>query len=407
MPYESCQTTIQDAANLVASQNSIIRDTMVTTIALKSPWAALLPSGTVENNIGENITSLVTPRANINQSLTKPQFGDLSQSCGTIGNQSQWGQFQYVTKLQLLRGRSQDICVNAARFTVINSFRTAVESLKQEILELWNADVRSQVMDLAGVKAVVLASDDTVTEAITGGIWQISAPWRGVLPTAPVNFSWLKQLYNYAVARLSVEQFGSGMDQYALGVFSSEMIDKLRNEAGVNNALVAATTGGYTKDGKDALFNPLWIDSNFRGIKFAVDYVPLRFNSLDGDGAPDFIEPYAPGAADYGYTNGNNIEWDNAQYEVGFMVFKNSFRRLVPQRYVGEGDMKWADQLFGGQLKWHHVIDNSCNEWGDFGHFNYQIARAYEAMRPQSVIPIAYKRCAYDLGLVACSDFSG
>lgn len=398
---------ITTAANLVANQNAIIRDTMITTIALKSPWANLLPSGTVENNIGENITSLVTPRANINQSLTTPVFGDLSASCGSNGEQTQWGQYQYVTKLQLLRGRSQDICVNAARFTVINSFRSAVESLKQEILELWNADVRAQVRDLSGVKAVILASDDTVTEALTGGIWQTSAAWRGVVPTARLTFSWLKQLWNYAVARLSPELLGSGMDQYAVFVGSSEIIDSLRNEAGVNSALVAATTGGYTKDGKDALFNPLWIDSNFRGIKMAVDYVPLRFNALDGDGAPDYIDPYTTGSADYGYTAGNNSTWDNAQYEIGFLVFKNAFKRLVPQRYVGEGEMKFGDQLFGGQLQWIYRLDNNCNVWGDFGHFQYQIARAYESLRPMTIIPIAYKRCAYDLGLSTCGDFTG
>lgn len=405
MAFAAC-SDIETAANLVANQNALIRDTMITTIALKSPWAQLLPSGTVENNIGENITSLVTPRAVIGQSLTTPVFGDLSQSCGTNGNETSWGQYQYVTKLKLMRGRSQDICVNAARFTVINSFRTAVESLKQEILELWNSDVRAQVRDLAGVKAVIRSTDDTVNDALTGGIWQVNAPWRGVLPTARVTFSWLKQLYNYAVARLSVEQFGSGMDQHSVFIGSSEIIDSLRNEAGVNSALVAATTGQYTKDGKDALFNPLWIDSNFRGIKMAVDYVPLRFNSLDGDDAPDYIEPYSTGSADYGYTAGNNSAWDNAQYEIGFMVFKNAFRRLVPQRYVGEGEMKYGDQLFGGQLQWIYRLDNNCNVWGDFGHFQFQIARAYESMRPMTIIPIAYKRCAYDLGLSACSDFS-
>src|SRR4029079_8371387 len=133
-----------------------------------------------------------TPRANINQSLTTLVFGDLSQSCGSVGNQTQWGQYQYVTRLQLLRGESQPICVNAARFTVIDSFRTAVESLKQEILELWNADVRAQVRDLSGVKAVILATDDTVNDALTGGIWQNSVAWRGVLPTARLTFSWLK-----------------------------------------------------------------------------------------------------------------------------------------------------------------------------------------------------------------------
>jgi hypothetical protein len=59
-----------------------------------------------------------------------------------------------------------------------------------------------------------------------------------------------------------------------------------------------------------------------------------------------------------------------------------------------------------GELEWHYIVDNQCNQWGDFGWHKYQITRAYRPLRPQHIIPILYKRCRADLGLVACADAS-
>jgi hypothetical protein len=56
-----------------------------------------------------------------------------------------------------------------------------------------------------------------------------------------------------------------------------------------------------------------------------------------------------------------------------------------------------------GELEWHYQIDNQCNQWGDFGWHKYQITRAYRPLRPQHIIPILYKRCIADLGLVNCA----
>ena len=82
----------------------------------------------------------------------------------------------------------------------------------------------------------------------------------------------------------------------------------------------------------------------------------------------------------------------------------NAFRRRVPKAWLGEGDMKFASQAFGGELEWVHQRDNDQNAWLDFGYFQYQIARAYQAIRPHSVIPVAFQRCPAILGLASCSD---
>jgi hypothetical protein len=395
VPYNTCGLSPADYSQLIANQNSVITLSIVQFLALNSPWANLLDSGTVDYNIGENIVSLASPRTAIGQSLVAPAFGNLSQACGTTGNMAQWGQFEYVTKLQLLRGTSQPICVNANRYSVKNSLSQAVENMKRSITDVYNADVRAQVLALSGTKAVLRNTDTQVSQALTGGEWAISAPWRGGVPTGGLTFSWLKSLSDYARYNYQPMMYGQGADEHALFIGSPEIVDVLRNQAPVNNVLSVTTTGGF-KDGKDSLWDYAWVDVNFRGIMMGIDPKPLRFDTVDASGAPIFIEPYNKVAPDFGFFNANNPHYLGATYEIGFLCYKNSFKRLVPAKYSGEGDAKWATQMFGGELIWRNVLDNACNAWQDFGNFLYQIARAYQANMPHCVVPIAFKRCLGD-----------
>ena len=391
-------------AQYLCEQNPLLTVEVIVNVVQNSPWAHLLPTGTVEANIGEEISTLVTGRTAIGKSRVTPVFGDLADVCGEHGDEAKWGQHKFTTKLEITRGKSEPICVHGARYTVIDSYRTATAAMKQEILEIYNADVRAQMRDLSGVKAVLRLGDTSVIQTLTGGLWNVAAPWRGVLPTAGISFQYLKALLNYARTRLQpLDLFGGGPDAYAVFVGSNEVIDTLREQMPLAGANYAATAGSF-KDAKAGLWDYLFVDYNFRGLKFAEDVTPLRFNTLDQYGNPVYIEPYTPEEIDCGYEDANRAEWDCAQSEVGFLVFNNAFRRRTPKAWLGEGDMKFASQMLGGELEWVHERDNCKNEWMDFGFFHYQIARAYQAIRPHSIIPIAFKRCPGDLGLVECGD---
>ncbi len=172
----------------------------------------------------------------------------------------------------------------------------------------------------------------------------------------------------------------------------------LRNEAGVKADLLALTTGNVTAV-QDVLQKYAFIDLPYRGIKLAIDQQPLRFNTVDANGNPVYIEPLIRTVTDYGVENLSNPAWQAARYEVGFLVSKGSFRRLVPERFVGEGSFRFEPQFVMGELQWTNFRDNVCNVWGDFGYHIYQIVRAFQARRPHGVIPVAYKRCSQDLGL--------
>lgn len=397
MALDNCTLDPSAYANAIATQNSIIQLSVAEHIVLSDPYANLLPTGTVEANIGENIVTVTNTRAVTNESLTRPEFTTDSAACGLAGNTAEWGQESYTTALKRLRGQSQPICVNKNRYTVKDSLKSAVAQMKMAITQLYSADTRANIVDRAGTKAVLRSGDGSVAQTLTGGEYQSAVAWRGGVPTQQLTFAYLKALSDFARYTYQPSMYGSGADSHAVFVGSSEIVDVLRNEADVNNVLSVMTQGSF-KEGKDALLNYTWIDVNFRGIKMAIDPKPLRFNTVDGSGAPVFIEPYVKTAMDYGHANLTNPAWMTAQYEIGILHYKDAFKRLVPSNYTGEGEAKFAQQTFGGQLQWHYKIDNQCNPWGDFGWFKWQIARAFQDVAPWTSVPIAYRRCSGSLG---------
>jgi hypothetical protein len=295
--------------------------------------------------------------------------------------------------------------LNQSRFAVIDSYRIAEQNLKDAVKSLNAADVRGQLVALSGVKAVLKAGATSLGQLITGGYNQVSAAWLGGVPTSGISHKFLVALSNYMRDNLSPEFFGDGAGQHFVFVGGSDAIEVLRNESSTHQDIQAFAKGGF-KDAKDVLMKYAFIDYPYRQIKLAIDQQPLRFNTVDGNGAPVYIEPLTRTTTDYGVENLTNTAWVNAKYEVGLLISKGSFRRLVPERFVGEGTFKFDPQFIMGELDWHYVKDNVCNVWGDFGFHIYQIVRAFQARRPHGVIPVAYKRCALDLGLSTCTSIT-
>ncbi len=399
----TCALTPSDYSAGIASQVAILRNDLIRFIALNDPYSNLVEGGTTPNNAGEQIKTLVTSRLVTNQSLTAPSFGNLENtSCGLIGPAAEFGQTQFTTTLEVLRGKGPTICVNQARFAVLDAYRIAEQNLKDAIKTVNAADIRNQLLRLSGVKAVLTTGATNLGQLLTGGYNQVSVNFLGGLPTSPVSYKFLVALSNYMRDNLSPEFFGDGSGQYFVFIGGSDQIETLRNETNVKSDLQAFAKGGFS-DAKNELMKYAFIDYPYRQIKLAIDQQPLRFNTVNGSGFPNFIEPLVRTVTDFGVQNLTNPAWVNANYEVGFLVSKGAFRRLVPERFVGEGTFKWEPQYIMGELMWSNIKDNQCNPWGDFGFHLYQIVRAFQARRPHGVIPMLYKRCAQDLGLNACT----
>lgn len=398
----TCTLSPSDYSSGIASQVSILRADSVRYIALNDPYANIVEGGTTPNHMGEQIRTLVTNRQVTNQSLTNPSFNPTIDACGTVGAKSEFGQTVFTTQLETLRGQGPTICLNQSRYAVLDSYRIAEQNLKDAIKMLNSADIRSQLLNLSGVKAVLKSTATNLGQLLTGGYNQVAVNFLGGLPTSPVSHKFLVALSNYMRDNLSPEYFGDGAGQFVVFISSSDQTEALRNEAGLKQELLAFVTGNDKGVG-DALKKYAFIDYPYRGIKLAIDQQPLRFNTVDGNGFPVLIEPLIRTVTDYGVENNTNVAWVEALYEVGFLVSKGTFRRLVPERFVGEGTFKFDPQFVMGELDWHYVQDNTCNVWGDFGFHKYQFVRAFQPRRPHAVIPILYKRCAIDLGLNDCS----
>lgn len=338
-----------------------------------------------------------------NQSLTLPAFSPTIEQCGTVGPKAEFGQTAFETSLETLRGQGPTICLNQARFAVEDSYRIAEQNLKDAIKALNAADIRGQLLSLSGVKVVAKFGATNLSQIMTGGYNQVSVDFIGGLPTSAVSHKFLVALTHYMRDNLSPEYFGDGAGQHFVFISGSEQTEVLRNEAGIKQEQLAFVSGGDSES-KAAMRRYAFIDYPYRGIKLAIDQQPLRFNTIDGDGFPELIEPLVRTVTDYGVENATNPDWVNADFEVGFLVSKGTFKRLVPERFVGEGSFKFDPQFVMGELKWHYVLDNVCNVWGDFGFHKYQFTRAFQARRPHGVVPVLYKRCAVDLGLTQCDD---
>lgn len=401
----TCSLGPSDYSSGIASQVAQLRNEAIRYIALQDPYANLVDGGTTPNNNGETIRTLVTNRMVTNQSLTAPVFSPTIEQCGVVGPKSEFGQTEFTTSLETMRGQGPTICLNQARYAVLDSYRIAEQNLKDAIKTLNAADIRSQLLTLSGVKAVLKSNATSLGQLLTGGYNQVAVDFLGGVPTSPVSHKFLVALSNYMRDNLSPEFFGDGAGQHFVFIGSSSQIEVLRNEAGVKADLLALVTGNE-KAAQDEIKKYAFIDYPYRGIKLAIDQQPLRFNTVDGDGFPVLIEPLVRTVTDYGVENATNPDWVNADYEVGFLVSKGTFRRLVPERFVGEGTFKFTPQFVMGELDWHYQLDNVCNVWGDFGFHKYQIVRAFQARRPHGVIPILYKRCAEDLGLSTCTSLT-
>jgi hypothetical protein len=405
-PYD-CNLDPGDISDVIASQVSVLKHDIIRFNALNDPYANVIEGGSAPNNSGTEIKTLVTSRMVTNQSLTAPSFSPTIEACGTRGPTAEPGQTLFTTQMKTLRGLGPKICVKQAMYSVADSYRVVEQNLKDAIKSIMAADTRNNLLQLAGVKGVLKSGATNLGQLLSGGYNQVAVNFVGGLPTAPVTHKFLVHLSHYMRDTLSPEFFGEGAGQHFVFVAGSDQIEKLRNETGLKTETLAFVQGSDAS-AKEALKRYAFIEYPYRGIKLAIDQQPLRFNVVDGNGFPVAIEPLIEAATDYGVENVVNPDWVSAQYEVGFLISKGSFKRLVPEKYLGEGSFKWPAQFVMGELDWHLLKDNECNVWADYGFHKYQIERAFQARRPHGVIPLLYKRCSVDLGLsdITCSDLT-
>lgn len=397
-----CVITPQAAVDFANSDENRLVGSITQLIARRAPYNDVLTGGVFENGISIEQRNVVEERPVLGQSLVVPEFTNDVDTCGTLGEIAEVGSTEYVTQLGTLRGRGPKVCVKTMRSTFQESYASAQDALQKQLLYLNHIDVRAQLFLRSGIKATV-NTGLTFENMINGDEQEIDTSVIGTLPNSPLTFKFLKRLENFMHEDLVAEPFESEKGTITKFIGSIDLLDQFRDELNVHQDLQYLTTGRYTI-GEETLTGYSWVGP-YRGVAFGIDQQPLRFNTLtswNGQLIPDFIEPEIAVPVTRGFGARRNPAWSAAQYEVGFMLFANSFRRLVPERYTGVGDWKFPEQYSQGELEFVCIRDNDCNSWGDYGYHLYQMIRAYRPERPHCVVPILYSRCEPDLGLGPC-----
>lgn len=389
----------------IVSQVSTLKLSLTKYTAENSPFLSVVEGGTVENNAGELIRTVTMGRAVSNQSYAAPEFARWKGVCNPSGPTADFGTYTYESYLEYLDGRGPNICLTQARETVLGLYREAETRLRQSIVEIKGQDIANQFSVLSGLKARLLSTATSVSDILAGDENEVAVDYPTGLPDAGINWSALQAIDSHVRDNYEVDTWGSGDGAYAAFIGSSEAVEALRNDANVNGDYGKATQGSFTPE-KNALFKRYFDNiAPYRGIKWTVDRKPKRYNVVDGDGNPVFIEPYVNVVADDGQVRKTNPEWLTARYEIGFLIYKNSFKYLVPKQYLGEGSFKFPAQMYAGDLEWLN-IKSDCNPFQDTGYHVWRMVRAFQPVTPHAVIPIAMKRCSRSLGLSPCESIS-
>jgi hypothetical protein len=397
-PSTLSDISIKDTSRLVG--------TIAKALAANSPFVNILSGGTFPSGISDEIVTPVQMQAAPGDSLAIPTVVSDTSLCGTQGLQDLTDSINFTARLESKRGKGPRVCVKKGYAAYKSSYLVAEDSLKKLVTQYINADVRAQLYLRSASKLTAAAGYDFNSIFTGGNETDIGVQFAPILPTGPMSFKALHYLARYLKENLFADMFSAGGEgqMHFRFIGSSDAVEAFRNESGVKDVLLSFVNGSY-KFGESALRGYSFETAGaYRGIAFGIDQRPLRATGFTGAGNLNLVDPLTVVTnvtKNTAYAKVNPA-WVAASYEVGFLFADRSFKRLVPERYVGEGSFKFAPQLHMGELDWHYHIDNDCNTFGDFGWHKYQITRAYQPERPQFVVPILYKRCPADLGLAAC-----
>lgn len=400
-------TQISDVASKDANR---IVGTIAKALAANSPYMNVIQGGVFPAGVSDSIRSVVQMQAAPGDSFAVPTFVCDTEICGQAGHQDLTDTTEFNVRLESFRGRGPNICVKQGFAAFKGSYSSAEDSLKKLITQYANADIRAQLYLRSASKFVANADYDFNSLFTGGSETDLGVKFLNVLPNGPMTFKALSYLSGYLKEVLFGEWYSTekGMPHFRF-IGGRDQIEAFRAELSTGTcAPICVLTQGSYQLGKD-MITAYSFDASpaYRGLAFGLDQRPLRFNTMT-NGIPNLINPVTIVqnlTKKTAYAKVNQI-WLDADFEIGILIGDGSFERLVPEKYVGEGTFKFAPQLHMGELEWHYLRDNECNQWADFGWHRYQITRAYRPLRPQHIVALAYKRCPTDLGLVACPDES-
>ncbi len=380
-------------------------------LATEVPYISVLKSGTFPASVAATLLSVAQGRPYMGTSLANPSFTPMLNLCGSCSlNVDQNGTNQYSYDAEINQGMSDKICLNQGFSAFLGSLMSILEAYQQGVVELINADIRWQLFQRSGVK-VVVESNTSVGNMLFGGEYQIDVPVPAVLSNATLPFALLQSINRYLRTVIRAKPFGAGDARHSRFIGSPDLLDSLRNDlggaagpGGANIVPLGQVAAGGNKMAQDAITGYMFTPT-YRGINFGEDPLPLR---LDWNGASYFpVDPNAAYSASVGTVSVASQAWINASHEVSFLFNDQSFERQVPAPWTGEGKVKFARQMFGGEIQFMNHPDMTSNLFQDYGVMAYRIGRALRPIYPWHVASIISKRCVEQDNVVTCTGVTG
>jgi hypothetical protein len=298
------------------------------------------------------------------------------------------------------------ICVLGTRTAFKDSYRLAMNALRNQAKLKQGADIRANYLKYGGCK-LIMDSTATFAEAFKGAINTLGDPvtptnsWRARTPDSSIPHRTLEYLMAYMREVLGVQPFmgteGKPIFKFIGGI---DIIQQFKDELGISQDLRAMVSGRYSQ-GLQPMEGYSY-DGPYRGIVHGIDPVPLRANTITS-GVPTILEPYTRTPSTNGYVSRPSDTWAAATYEIAFLMGASSFLRLTPTFQQVPG-FDFPAQLVNGQMRFKILSDADCNLWEDYGVHLWQNMRAFKPVSPHSVCAILFKRASNslaNLGVVA------
>lgn len=397
MAYPNNCVTQSEIVDLANRDNSRLMGDAATYTIRKSPYASTIPTGTIDNrSILQR--SIAIERALPSASLVRPAFVADELLCGTAGDQALLGSTEFEFQLEAIRGRGPMICYRQARTAWPSTYAGLYAALKQSLLDITASDIRITLHDLSGCKLTAV-SGTAFENCFAGEMFAIGTPYPNLTPDGPISFRGLELAATHMRETLYAEPWDGDNDEgSALFIAGQNQIQLLRDEADIRDDIRALTTGRYAQG--EQTITGYRFKGPYKGISFGVDPMPLRADTLTA-GQPNFVEPLVATEVTVGTAGRPNDAWISAPYEVGFLIFKNSFKRLLPTEYKIAG-FDFPAPIDNDGLKFKWLDDADCHLFNDYGLHLFTISRAFQPLQPHAVCPVLYARCTSDTGIVAC-----
>lgn len=315
---------------------------------------------------------------------------------------------EYPYRVQYREYQGPTFCVATDHASFRNSIMRAEQALRAVTFDRWNARNRQQALALAGTR-LTINSTVNFNQALARGFQTPFVP--GLTPDGPLTWKALQLLSSFQKNSNKAtpdNMWKVGGEMVFKFIGSDEIINSIRdeaNDAGVNQNLrfVAASGNGR---GLDAMMDFEW-EGPYRGVAFAVDQTPIRLATYPADGVIEQSDIVPPTTCAVG-ANGqpmeaSNPQWEQAPYEIGFLLGRMGIYRDIPEQMLGQGSVRFDKQYFGGELQWINNKDSTCNPKGDRGYHLLTFAAAYRPVYPQFIVPIVYGRCEANMGVTPCT----